>query len=232
LEDITPALLEKIQKEFNEKLKKDTSVIKIKNLIDLGKATYIDANNYAAEVGKILVSVFKTNISSSTLPDGRMYFNIAERILGATLGTNYKLISSVATEIQKNLNLASGLGIKAIASPLNKDRIKGFVDRIASETEFDKVAWILDQPIINYGQSVVDETIKANAEFHFKAGLSPTIVRTIESGACKWCKEVAGTYSYPNVPDDIYRRHDNCYCTVEYNPGDGKKQNVHSKRWR
>jgi len=161
-----------------------------------------------------------------------MYFNIAERILGATLGTNYKLISSVATEIQKNLNLASGLGIKAIASPLNKDRIKGFVDRIASETEFDKVAWILDQPIINYGQSVVDETIKANAEFHFKAGLSPTIVRTIESGACKWCKEVAGTYSYPNVPDDIYRRHDNCYCTVEYNPGDGKKQNVHSKRWR
>ena len=27
------------------------------------------------------------------------------------------------------------------------------------------------------------------------------------------------------------RRHENCRCVVEYDPGDGKKQNVYSKKW-
>lgn len=232
MEDITPALLEKIQQEFNEKLRDNNLVNEIKNLIDLGKATYTDANNYAVEVGQILASVFKDNLSSSILPDGRMYFNIAERILGDTLGTNYKLISNISLDIQSNLNLISGLGIKALKPPLNKEKVKGFVDRISSEMDFDKVSWILDQPIINFSQSVVEDTIKTNAEFHFKAGLEPKIIRTPESGACKWCREVAGVYAYPNVPDDVYRRHDNCRCIVDYHPGDGKKQNVHNKRWR
>lgn len=31
---------------------------------------------------------------------------------------------------------------------------------------------------------------------------------------------------YPHVPNDVYRRHHYCYCTAEYNPGDGKRQDV------
>ena len=49
---------------------------------------------------------------------------------------------------------------------------------------------------------------------------------------CKRCSSLAGVYEYPDVPEDVYRRHENCRCTVEYDPGDGKKlQNVHTKKW-
>ena len=59
------------------------------------------------------------------------------------------------------------------------------------------------------------------------------IVRKIAGNCCDWCKSLAGTYSYPNnVPNDVYRRHQRCRCTVDYMPGDGKIQNVHTKQWK
>lgn len=38
---------------------------------------------------------------------------------------------------------------------------------------------------------------------------------------------------YPDVPPDVYRRHERCRCTVLYDPADGKRkrQNVHTKKW-
>ena len=51
-------------------------------------------------------------------------------------------------------------------------------------------------------------------------------------GCCDWCRSLAGTYSYPNVPPDVYKRHRNCRCTVDYYPtGKGKRQDVWSKEW-
>ncbi len=229
--DIAPQLLEDIQKEFNTSFNKNSKIKAIKKLIESGKATYSNANDYAIEVGNILARVFKNNITPDSLPDGRMYFNIAERILTPTLGNNHNLIAEISAQIQTNLNTTSGLGIKGILIKINQDRIKGFIDRVASEIDFKEVAWILDEPVINYSQSVVDDTIKANAEMHDKLGLSPKIVRTLVGGACPWCVALAGTFDYPDVPDDLYKRHDRCRCTVEYNPGDGKKQDVYSKKW-
>lgn len=46
---------------------------------------------------------------------------------------------------------------------------------------------------------------------------------------------MAGTYSYPDdVPEYIYRRHENCKCLVTYDPRDGsdRVQDVHSKKWK
>lgn len=232
MNDVAPELLEAIQKEFTENMAKNSNILRIQKLINAGKATYVDGNEYAAEVGQILANAFKNNLSSAVLPDGRMYFNIADRILNTTLGENHDLISAAAMEIQTSLNKAAGIGLKAVKAPVDKEKIKGFIDRISSEPEYDKISWILDQPVVNYSQTVMDNTIKANADRHFRAGLTPVIVRTPSGEACKWCMEVAGTYAYPGVPQDVFRRHDNCYCSVDYVPGDGRSQNVHSKRWR
>lgn len=64
------------------------------------------------------------------------------------------------------------------------------------------------------------------------AGLDCYIIRNDHGGCCKWCSKLAGKYHYPeDVPKDVYRRHDNCGCTVTYLNG-RKAQNVWSKtRW-
>ena len=231
VEDIVPSLLKKIKSEF-EGARLDSEVLKdLLSKLHHSKASYLDANQYAIEIGEILSKALGASLTNETLPDGKMYYNIAQRVLTDVLGRNYELVSDYTEQVQKNLNSEAKIGLAAQVPELNQDRIDGLVNRLASEESFDDVKWLLDDPIVNFSQSIVDDSIRKNAEFHHKVGLSPKIVRRVVGHPCKWCKSLEGSYNYPEVPKDIYRRHGNCRCTVDYHPGNGKKQNVHTKRW-
>ena len=198
-----------------------------------GTATYHEANSFAIKIGEILAEVFQENLSSEILPNGRMYYNIAKKVIEPMMINNYDLIAENSASIQTVLNQNVGLGIVGQKPQLNQDRIEGIVQRLADEENFDDVKWILKEPVINFSQSIVDDTIQENVKFHFEAGLEPKIVRTANAGCCEWCSKMVGTFNYPDeVPDDIYRRHRYCRCEVDYLPDDGRQQNVHSKRWR
>ena len=232
MEDIAPKLLEKIQKDFQTMLDKSEIISRLYKKVRDGTATYKEANEYSVEVGHILADVYGNNLSSEVLPDGKMYYNIAKRIISPTMENNYHLITEVTKEVQNSLNSEARIGIKPMIPELNRDRINGIINRLSREAVFDDVKWILEEPIVNFCQSIVDDAIKVNAEFHGKAGMKPKIIRKMAGNCCEWCREVAGTYSYPNVPDDVYRRHQRCRCTVDYFPGNGKVQNVHNKQVR
>ena len=231
VDDIVPSLLKKIKSEF-EGARLDSEVLKdLLSKLHHSKASYLDANQYAIEIGEILSKALGASLTNETLPDGKMYYNIAQRVLTDVLGRNHELVSDYAEQVQKNLNSEAKIGLAAQVPELNQDRIDGLVNRLASEESFDDVKWLLDDPIVNFCQSIVDDSIRKNVEFHHKVGLSPKIVRRVVGHPCKWCKSLEGSYNYPEVPKDIYRRHGNCRCTVDYHPGNGKKQNVHTKRW-
>ena len=229
-EDITPALLDKIQRDFNLSLNQSAKVNSVHSKLEKGTATYLDAQTYSIEVGELLAKAFKNHLSSDALPEGRMYFNIAERILNETLGNNHQLISTVTKQVQETLNKQAGLGLKSVDVPVHQSKIKSLVNRISNEEVFDDIAWMLNEPVVTFSQNVVDDIIKANVEFHGKSGMRPTITRTVHGHKpCDWCRSLAGTYHYPDVPTDVYRRHDRCKCSVIYDPGEGKKQDVWTK---
>lgn len=231
VEDIVPSLLKKIKSEF-EGARLDSEVLKdLLSKLQHSKASFLDANQYAIEIGEILSKALGASLMNETLPDGKMYYNIAQRVLTDVLGRNYELVSDYAEQVQKNLNSEAKIGLTAQVPELNQDRIDGLVNRLASEESFDDIKWLIVDPIVIFSQSIVDDSIRKNAEFHHKVGLSPKIVRRVVGHPCKWCKSLEGSYNYPEVPKDIYRRHGNCRCTVDYHPGNGKKQNVHTKRW-
>lgn len=229
--DIVPELLEKIQNEFKNKTTK-SEIIKNKiAALNNNKATHKDSNEFAVEVGKILADVFKDEITSDILPDGKMYYNIAKRLIEPNMKNNYEIVSDYSRDVQKVLNKESNISLKAIKPELNQDRIDGIVNKICEYDDFKKGKWLLEEPIKNFTQSIVDDTIKTNADFQYKSGLTPKIVRKEVGSCCDWCKEVVGVYEYPDVPKDVFRRHRFCRCTVDYLPGNGKKQDVWSKKW-
>ena len=234
LEDIVPGLLTDIERNFNKIVNESEKINLLNELLNTGSATYKEANEYAIEIGQALADTFSKFITTDILPDGRMYFNIGDRILTPTLTKNFDLVAEFTRLVQEDLNKQMGIGLKATSPKLDIDKIKGFINRLDNELDFEEVKWILEEPVINFTHQTVNEVLKHNAEFQNKSGLKPRIRRTLVGGACKWCVNLAGTYDYPDdVPDDVYRRHERCRCTTEYIPGDGvKSQNVWNKDWR
>lgn len=229
--DIVPGLLELIENEFDSEVLNSEEIKGAIKQLKAKRATYKEANDFAVELGVILAGVLGRNITAETLPNGKMYFNIADRIIEPAMSKNYELIAGYAADVQTQLNYNAGLRIKGQKAELNQSRIDGIIERLSQEEDFNEIKWILDEPIKNFSQNIVDDTIRTNAEFHAKAGLRPKIIRRSTGNCCDWCEEIAGVYEYPYVPEDVYRRHRFCRCTVDYYPGDGKRQNVHTKEW-
>lgn len=234
MNDVAPELLEKIKKIYANKKDGSAVLVEIAKAIEAGRIKYEDAYKAAREIGGILEDAYEAVLNADALPDGKMYYNIAKRVIEPTMEQAYSDIADVAAETQGVINRQSGLGLRGMKAELNRDRINGIVNRLASEDSFADIAWILKAPIVTFCQSVVDDTVKANAEFQRKAGLQPKIIRRTAGKCCKWCSRLAGEYIYPdNTPDEVFHRHDNCNCTVEFDPGVGKKhQDVWSKKWR
>lgn len=229
MSELGESLLEAIEKAFTEDLGADRIIAGIRRRID-NAGTYADAEAYAARLGELKSRALQENITAAVLPEGRMSRDLAKEVLTPALEENYRLALEAAAQVQEGLNEAAGIGMKAVRPKLNTERIQGLVDRIGDSESFEDVSWLLGDPIVNFTQSVADETLEENAEFHAGAGLSPKIERIAEGNCCKWCAELEGEYDYDDKPRDIFRRHENCRCTVLYKPAKGKYTDVHSKK--
>lgn len=233
MEDILPALLEQIQKEFERRQKTDQTLIRLRKLAEANDCDYSHAHSYAQRLGNLLSAVLSEYVDAGSLPDGKLYYNIISRLLEPTLTRNFDLTSEFCTAVQQILNDQAGIGLKVQQPKINNSRLKGLIDK-ASGKDYEEVGWVLDNPIENFTQSIVDDFVKTNADFHYKAGYEPVIRRVAASKCCEWCTEVAGVYAYEqNMNRDVFRRHQNCRCTTEYIPDKRKKekQDVWTKRW-
>lgn len=205
-------LLERITQTFEKRLKN----------LNIKATSYEDVNDYAVALGEILATAFNLHITENPA-------SVIEKILNDRLKENHRLITEHGRMVQTILNKQAKIGLEAQIPKVNQSRINGLVSRLTQE-DFEKSKWLLGSPIVNFSQSVVDDMVRKNAEFHYKSGMGPKIIRKETGKCCKWCKNLVGTYRYPDVPKDVYRRHQNCRCTVEYIPKKGVRQDVHTKK--
>lgn len=234
MNDIVPELLEKIQKQFQEDLKNNP---KIKNILLKQKREtidYTDSLEFAKEIGNILKDSLKENISEELLPDGKMYYNIAQRILEPTIKNNFDIIADQCEKTQNILNKKAKIGIQSAKIDYNEEKTRSIIDYISNAKSYSQREKSFLSAIVTNAKSIVDDSVKNNADLHYKTGLNPKIIRTARGKTCKWCQAVAGIYDYKDVKNtgnDVFRRHANCDCTVIYDPGDGSKaQNVWNKK--
>ena len=93
-----------------------------------------------------------------------------------------------------------------------------------------KIEEVITRSVENTVRSVVDDFVNANVKSEISAGMRPRIVRSSDGKCCTWCSSMAGEYYANEAPKDIYRRHDNCNCTVTYISDKGY-QDAHTKKW-
>lgn len=229
-QDIVPVLNEKIQSSFKNICLKDRKLTQIGKRIRDGTANQTDAHDYAERLGENLSRALKNNLTADNLPNGTLYYNIAQRTVIPGLEENYNLVNDIATEIQAIADKKRKIGLGAVKADFPTERINGLIDKMTSDlSSIEEADRWLGEPIINNSEAFFDDFVKANADFRTNVGLKTTITRTADSGCCQWCEDLAGTYDYKTVPPQVYQRHEFCRCTVTYQ-SQKTSQNVWTKK--
>ena len=98
--DVLPGILKEVQPRFESEAGTSEVVSRAFAELQAKKATYKTANEFAIEVGEILSKALEASLSADKLPDGKMYYNIAQRLLMDVLGRNYEIISAYTRDVQ------------------------------------------------------------------------------------------------------------------------------------
>lgn len=226
--DIAPELYERIQRRFQEKYDKSmlygSPISDMRKKLDAGEATFQDADMYAVQVGSMLSDSMLEVLQLEEMPNQTLYYNIAQRTIGTSLQDTYGLVSSVAAEVQEEMNLANGIGLKAVKPEANLERIGGLVEKASEATDQSTLSSILKGTVENLVMSAVDDTVKDNAKYQSDAGMQTKVIRIYDGkglhdgkDSCQFCLSRQGTYTYPEaVKHDVFRRHVGCGCIIDY----------------
>ena len=139
-----------------------------------------------------------------------------ESITSKLLRDCYDDINSVCSDVQLSIDEAMGLHLKPQKANYPAERVQQFSHSLIDPTVKDSVI----KRRVRAGSETItksfhDDFIKKNAQFRTDVGLKCYIIR-IGTKCCDWCTEVAGKYEMGDQPDGIFRRHDNCDCTIIY----------------
>lgn len=228
--DVAPALLAAIQSDFQRRVDKSGAEVRMANRIRDGTASLDEVHSYAQQIGEILSDSLLANLIEDALPDGRLYWNIANRTIRPMLKNNYLLVNEAAKAVQKKIDDEMGLGLNALAGEFLEDRIDRLIGGAAEAETFEQMQVEIGEPVINCSESFFDDFVQANAEFREQAGLQTRVVRTAAANCCPWCADLVGEYSPQEARSEgVYRRHLFCRCTVTYESG-RHRQEVWSKR--
>lgn len=89
----------------------------------------------------------------------------------------------------------------------------------------------LGDALENVSHSFYDYYVEANVKARQALGVKQQVIRRQVLRCCDWCADLAGIYTYPNVPSDVWARHNNCRCQVTFiSERNGTYKDVWSKQ--
>lgn len=214
--DVSPSILEAVAKDFKKKYSSSKEINRLLAKIKKGTASHADSYQFAQKVSDYLNYAIKKNMTGSTLPNGRLYYHIAEDVLTPLFKNNHALVTNYAKDVQTILNVKDDVPFKGVTAKVNTDRIEGICSEYSRADLFEDTQQELADTIKNYSLSSVDDTIKENVRFLNNLGYNEVVERHAKSGACKWCRSLDGTYDYsPNMDNTVFKRHKRCRCTID-----------------
>lgn len=231
--DIGQDILRSVRADFAKALDdKSGRLGRLFQKIQDGSATMSDVSTFSVLIGQTVSSAVEKRITPDVLPDGTLYFNIAQTVLQGVLRDSHELINLAAQSVQERLDAQQGLHIKPVKPDFPEERIRdiaGAASTASMNKNEEKEERRLTSPVENVVQSFYSDYVRENADLRSKAGLNAYIIRRTSGRCCPWCSGLAGRYRYEDAPSDIYARHDNCTCTVDF-VTNNYRQDVWNKR--
>lgn len=188
----------------------DKQLAAIRKKIESGTAAFSDTALYSERVSELIGGTLSALIPE--LPAGER-----ERLCTALLRGQYEDTNRLLASVQRAQDEALGLHLAPQKTAFPAERVQQLAQSLEDMTvPLETLQRRAKAPVANVSKSFHDGFMQENAKFRHKAGLKCFITRTSSSGCCPWCAEVSGKFEFGDAPDDIFRRHDNCDCTVIY----------------
>ncbi|MBP5433862.1 hypothetical protein [Ruminococcus sp.] len=188
-------------------------------------ADFNDTADYSVRLAQILGKEMSENVLD--IPE-----ELREEVATELLKYGYNDLNDVLAEVQGALDEKNGIHIRPQKAAFPAERVQQYVHSLVDPTVADSVikrrARAGTETIT---KSYHDDYMQKNASFRNDAGLKCYIVRTAVPKCCEWCSNIAGRYPYnvDEMPEDVFRRHDNCDCKTIFENGK-QRQDVWSKR--
>ena len=223
MEEMILALVEAIRKQYKDKKAADLVFRKLMQSASTAKS-YEDAYAVAKRAGFVMEeSIMKA--WDSLMKDADVYASTIKEVLYKIAPNMDDDILAAIEAIQKNKNVAAGLGIK----PLTEVPSTNELAVIGEQLDGKKISDIKEL-LITYAEKVVDLSQQANMDFAMSSGMNVRVTRkydrvglrrgTKNAEPCDWCIERSVTKEFSNSREasasGIFARHDGCGCTIDY----------------
>ena len=135
--DIVPELYAQIHADFDANIHKSKIVKTFRSRLEKKKADAKGVSLYAAELGKCAAYALTRNLTQENLPDGKLYWNIAERTIQPILEECHQMIMAAASEVQSLEDKKKGINLKPIEPDFPRYRVHDFMNKLVARVEED-----------------------------------------------------------------------------------------------
>lgn len=127
--DILPDLLEKIFSEYEKQIKENKFINKFNKELEKGIAKESDVSLYGDELGNCASIAFLKYVKEENLPDEKLYWNIAERLIEPLLKDVYQKVNNAAEKVQLRIDKENKINIKTQHAEFPKRRVHDLIEK-------------------------------------------------------------------------------------------------------
>ena len=130
MKDVAPELLEKLNKTFGQKVAIDPQIRSYKKKLEAGKLTERDCALYIRKVVSIASASVTDVMKPKNLPDGKLYWNIAEAVIVPFLKSVIVQMNNIAVSTMKDSDKKQNINIKIQKLRYPDGQIRSYLNMI------------------------------------------------------------------------------------------------------
>ena len=131
--DIAPELYGKLHAEFEKNIKRNKRIQSFRKKGD--KATQKEVSLYSAELGQCAADALAVVMSEDNLPNGKLYWNIAQKTIIPLMEEAYEMVMAAAEAVQKREDKDLGINLKPIRPGFPRERVEGLINKLIEYQE-------------------------------------------------------------------------------------------------
>lgn len=223
MEDIAPALYEKINKDFTAAVRNDSTLKTLATKAQSKALTQKELTTVSTRLGMHASDAFRKYLTADALPDGKMYWNIADRTIRPIMQQVYESANYFSEKAMRIADKAAGVNISIAKGIDPTQRIDDIIDFTLNSKTAEELDNALNLPVKTTALDFNDDFMNANGEIRNGLGFEQVVVREYDGVGlangrrpCNWCIGRSGTFTYQEAKDNgVFERHTGCGCTIE-----------------